>query len=303
MFGSARTAAAPPRRSRRSPSRACRPGSRGSPRAGGARASAARVSSVELGSSSPAASHASAQRMPRPPAFVSTATRRPRGSGWRESSDGGVERAPRACRRAARPPGGRARRPRRPSRRARRCASRPPSARRSVVPPFIARIGFRRATRPRDARELARVAERLEVEQDEVGLRVVLPPLEQVVRRDVGLVADRDERREAEPARARRFSSSARPSAPLCDEKPIRPAGRRAARRSRSGRRAAEAMPRQFGPTSRAPCARTSASSCSWRSRPSAPVSAKPAEITQSARTPFAAPPRPRRARARRAGR
>ena len=53
----------------------------------------------------------------------------------------------------------------------------------------------------RDARELARVAERLDVEQDEVGARVVLPPLEQVVRRDVGLVADRDERGQAEPAR------------------------------------------------------------------------------------------------------
>ena len=53
---------------------------------------------------------------------------------------------------------------------------------------------------PRDARELARVAERLDVEQDEVGAGVVLPPLEQVVRRDVGLVADRDEGGEAEPA-------------------------------------------------------------------------------------------------------
>ena len=52
-----------------------------------------------------------------------------------------------------------------------------------------------------DARELARVAEGLEVEQDDVGLGIVLPVLEQVVRRDVGLVADRDERRQTEPAR------------------------------------------------------------------------------------------------------
>ena len=51
-----------------------------------------------------------------------------------------------------------------------------------------------------DACELARVAERLEVEQDEIGARVVLPPLEQVVGGDVGLVADRDEGRQAEPA-------------------------------------------------------------------------------------------------------
>ena len=49
----------------------------------------------------------------------------------------------------------------------------------------------------------------------------------------------------------------------------------------------AEKMPRQFGPISRAPCARTLASSCSWRRTPSAPVSAKPAEITQSALVPF----------------
>ena len=48
----------------------------------------------------------------------------------------------------------------------------------------------------------------------------------------------------------------------------------------------ATAMPRQFGPISRAPCARTSASSRSCRSRPSTPVSAKPAEMTTSAFTP-----------------
>ena len=38
----------------------------------------------------------------------------------------------------------------------------------------------------------------------------------------------------------------------------------------------ATAMPRQFGPISRAPWARTSASSCSCRSAPSLPTSAKP---------------------------
>ena len=50
----------------------------------------------------------------------------------------------------------------------------------------------------------------------------------------------------------------------------------------------AEKIPRQFGPISRAPCARTLASSCSWRRTPSMPVSANPAEITQRARVPFA---------------
>ena len=51
---------------------------------------------------------------------------------------------------------------------------------------------------PREAGELLRVAEGLEVKQDELGFVIVLPPLEQIVRGDVGLVADRHERREAE---------------------------------------------------------------------------------------------------------
>ena len=53
---------------------------------------------------------------------------------------------------------------------------------------------------PGDARELAWVAEGLEVEEDEVGVGVVLPPLEEVVGRHVCLVTDRDEAGEAEPA-------------------------------------------------------------------------------------------------------
>ena len=52
----------------------------------------------------------------------------------------------------------------------------------------------------RDPCEAARVAERLEVQHHEVGAGIVLPPLEQVVRRHVGLVPDRDERREPQPA-------------------------------------------------------------------------------------------------------
>ena len=52
----------------------------------------------------------------------------------------------------------------------------------------------------RDPAEPPRVAERLEVERDEAGLGILLPVLEEVVGRDVGLVADRDERREAETA-------------------------------------------------------------------------------------------------------
>ncbi len=81
-------------------------------------------------------------------------------------------------------------------------------------------------------------------------------------------------------------SSSARPSAPLCDEKATRPAGN--ARRANVALRRfpVDAMPRQFGPIRRAPWARTSASSSSWRATPSVPVSANPAETTHSARIP-----------------
>ncbi len=53
---------------------------------------------------------------------------------------------------------------------------------------------------PSDTRELARIAERLEIEQDEIRAVVGLPPFQEVVRRNVRLVADRDEGREPESA-------------------------------------------------------------------------------------------------------
>ena len=68
---------------------------------------------------------------------------------------------------------------------------------------------------PGDARELPRVAERLEVEDDEARLVLVLPVLEQVVGRDVGLVADGHERGEPQPACARRLEQSEPESAAL----------------------------------------------------------------------------------------
>ena len=81
-------------------------------------------------------------------------------------------------------------------------------------------------------------------------------------------------------------SSTASPRAPLCDEKPMFPAGNARGAKVAFSRTFADAIPRQFGPTRRAPCSRTSAISCSCRIRPSAPISAKPAEMTQIARTP-----------------
>ena len=131
-----------------------------------------------------------------------------------------------------------------------------------------------------DATEAARVPERLHVQQDHLRRLVVLPPLEQVVRGDVRLVPDRDERGEAEPARLGRLQQREAERAALRGEADVAARGRAGRRRSRSGSAPATAIPRQLGPISRAPCARTSASSRSWRSAPSLPTSAKPAEMT-----------------------
>ena len=169
------------------------------------------------------ASHASAQRMPRPPAFVRTPTRRPRGSGWLESRPA-TSTSSSSVRARSTPAWWKS---------ASTAASEPASAAvcelaafapAAVAPAFSARIGLRRATRRDESAELARVAERLEVEQHEVGLGIVLPPLEQVVRGDVRLVPDRDEGREAEAAPSSARAARAR-GRPLCEEKPIAPGG------------------------------------------------------------------------------
>ena len=52
---------------------------------------------------------------------------------------------------------------------------------------------------PGDARELARVAERFQVEQHHLGGHVVLPELQEIVAAHVALVADRHELRHADP--------------------------------------------------------------------------------------------------------
>ena len=81
-------------------------------------------------------------------------------------------------------------------------------------------------------------------------------------------------------------SRSASPSAPLCEENPMFPGtGDREANVAFS-RTAVDEIPRQFGPSNRAPCARTRARRSRWRSSPSEPTSANPAEITQIARMP-----------------
>ena len=66
---------------RATPRRSCRPDCRRSPRAGAYARRLSSVASASCAISSPRASQASAARMPGPPAFVTIATRRPRGSG------------------------------------------------------------------------------------------------------------------------------------------------------------------------------------------------------------------------------
>ena len=175
--------------------------------------------------SRPAASQASAQRIPSPPAFVSTATRRPFSSGWfassaATSSSSSSESARitpawwKSASTAASEPASAA---------VCELAARWPVA---VVPLLSARIGFVRATRRASAAEAARVAERLDVHQHDLGRLVVLPPLEEVVGGDVGLVADRHERRETEAARLGRLQQGEAEGAALRGEPDVAGRGR-----------------------------------------------------------------------------
>src|SRR5918995_3469333 len=91
---------------------------------------------------------------------------------------------------------------------------------------------FRAGDPARDAGELPGVAERLEVESDQVRAVVVLEALEQVVRRDVRLVPDRDERREPDPARIGRLDEREAERTALRREAD-RPPARRLAREGR----------------------------------------------------------------------
>ena len=114
--------------------------------AGRSSRSRAVVSSDSVGSSRPAASQASAARIPSPPALVSTATLRPRGSGCEESSvatsissSSDVARITPAWSKSASTPASEP-----ASAAVWELAARWPVA---EVPLFSARIGLRRATR------------------------------------------------------------------------------------------------------------------------------------------------------------
>ena len=174
----------------------------------------------------------------------------PPGSGWLASSDGDVEQlGQRVGADHARLLGTARRRSRRRRRAARPVCEEVARAPAAERPLLTATIGLVRPTRrairanlrgfPNDSR-YSRIT----------SVSVVgLPVVEQVVAGDVGLVADRHERREPEPE-LRAWSMIARPSAPLCERNPTRPGGGHAARRWRSaGRRGAVfRMPEAVGP-------------------------------------------------------
>src|SRR6266542_2371265 len=67
-------------------------------------------------------------------------------------------------------------------------------------PDLSAIIGLSRPTE-REASELTRIAERLQIQQNHLGPRVGVPVAEQIVARNIGLVAHRHDGRKAKSAR------------------------------------------------------------------------------------------------------
>ena len=249
--------------------------------------------SASEGSSSPAASQASAHRMPRPPAFVSTPTRRPRGSGCRDSraarsSSSSSVRARstpawwNSASTAVSEPASAA---------VWELAARAPVA---VLPLFIARIGFDERRDGPAARTYAGC--RTTRDRAAPGSSPRRPPTIRAGRwrrhrpccRSTRMPKGRrhdSQRPRSPPARARRFGRKTRfvpTSAPR--ERRIQ---------AWPGRRDAEAV----RPDQPATVIRTSSSSRRWSSAPSVPTSANPAEITISARMPRADRTPPRRLR------
>ena len=204
-----------PRSRRPMPRRSCRPGCRRSPAAAAPRRARAGSPQPEGSTRSPWAASASAHRIAGPPALVTIATRSPRGSGWRDSSAATSNISPivsvritPACANSASTVrvGGREHRAG-----VRRGGALP--GRRAPALDRDHRLGGRHAAR--DPPELARVPERLEVEQDRVRALVRLPVLEEVVAREIGLV--RRPRRTADrpSERSAARSIAAIPNAPL----------------------------------------------------------------------------------------
>src|ERR1044072_1874310 len=166
----------------------------------------ATVASATVASSSPWLSHASLAMIAGPPALVRMPTRAPRGSGWFASSMATSnsssivsvritpdwwQSASTALSAPAREPGGLG-----------AGGGARPRARAAALDRRDRLLACHAAG---DLREPARVSERLEVEKDHARAGVLLPVLEEVVGRDVGLVADAHEVRDPEPQRAGGF--------------------------------------------------------------------------------------------------
>ena len=140
------------------------------------------TSSRRGGTRRPYASQASAARMAGPPELVTMATLRPCGSGWCDSRFATSKSCSSVSMRMT--PAWRNRASVATSRLARapvcEVAAREPAA----APPALQRQDRLRHRDPAGkSRELARVPERLEVQQDDVGRRVLLPVLDEVVAR------------------------------------------------------------------------------------------------------------------------
>ena len=117
-----------------------------------------------------------------------------------------------------------------------------------------------------------------------LGGLVVLPVAQQVVAADIGLVADGDERRDAEPDLAARGRRSPRRSCPTATRWRAGPGGRRCRQNVACIATAGSVLitPRQFGPISRIPWLRANRHQISFGCAPSPPTSAKPDEMTTS---------------------
>ena len=76
------------------------------------------------------------------------------------------------------------------------------------------------------------------------------------------------------------------PRLPLCEMSPTGPVS--VTELARNSSAPASVTPMQFGPSNRAPAARTFATIRAWRSRPASPSSPKPAVIATSIRLPAA---------------
>ena len=111
------------------------------------------------------------------------------------------------------------------------------------------------ADAPRQAREPARIAERFEIQQDHRVSRIGFPVLQQIVAGHVGLVADADERRQADVRVRPRAARMAMPSAPLCDDSAIVAGGGKTGENDAFSRTAGSVFsrPMQLGPIIRMP--------------------------------------------------